>query len=328
MGLASAVGAADVAADVAAVALGERYQHEVKPLLATYCAGCHNLEKHKGDLDLGVYAADTEALRARKLWKQVATKVADGDMPPEDEAKQPSAEERQVIRAWTASLKTLDHPDAGPTTLHRLNRGEYRNSIRDLLGLDYQAGADFPKDDVSDGFDNIAETLSLSPFLMEKYLVAADDILERALLADSVVLRCGAGALDLVQNGKRQAGRPDGKQRLIDGAAELATTITVASAGDHVIAVRAGAERSAGAAPLLRIRVDGKEVHAARIAAPTTATDVITCTVPLAAGERQLTVIIAGSGSSGPTGDAVVVETVEVLRLAGGTSPAASSVLI
>ncbi len=258
-GMASAAGAAESTA----AALGGRYQHDVKPLLATYCAGCHNLEKHKGDLDLGVYAADGEALRARRLWKKVATKVADGDMPPEDEAKQPSADERQVIRGWIAALKALDHPDAGPSTLHRLNRAEYRNSIRDLLGLDYQAGADFPKDDVSDGFDNIAETLSLSPFLMEKYLVAADDILERALLADSVVLRCGAGALDLVQGSKHQAGQPEGKQRLVEGAAELVTAIQVSSGGDHVIAVRAGAERGGGTAPTLRIRIDGAEVHAA-----------------------------------------------------------------
>src|SRR5947209_966534 len=110
LGLTTRASASDA---TAAAALAERYQHQVKPLLATYCVGCHDLEKHKGDLDLGVYAADAEALRARRLWKAVAAKVADGDMPPEDEKKQPTADERQVIRQWVASLKNLDHPDAG-----------------------------------------------------------------------------------------------------------------------------------------------------------------------------------------------------------------------
>src|SRR5262249_52867680 len=68
-------------------------------------------------------------------------------------------------------------------TLRRLNRTEYNNTIRDLVGVDFQPAADFPPDDVGYGFDNIGDVLSLSPLLMDKYLAAAETILERAIVS-------------------------------------------------------------------------------------------------------------------------------------------------
>src|SRR5262249_45349704 len=72
-------------------------------------------------------------------------------------------------------------PDPGRITVHRLNRVEYRNTIRDLIGVDYDATAEFPPDDAGHGFDNIGDVLTVSPLLLEKYLAAAKTIVSRAV---------------------------------------------------------------------------------------------------------------------------------------------------
>jgi len=92
-------------------------------------------------------------------------------MPPENK-KQPSPLERELIVKWiqtTVFKCDCDHPDPGRVTLRRLNRAEYNNTIRDLIGVDFQPAEDFPQDDVGYGFDNIGDVLSMPPILMEKY---------------------------------------------------------------------------------------------------------------------------------------------------------------
>src|SRR5438045_4021634 len=75
-------------------------------------------------------------------------------------------------------------PDPGRVTVRRLNRVEYNNTIRDLVGVDFNPAEDFPADDVGHGFDNIGDVLSLSPVLMERYLSAAESIVQRAITPD------------------------------------------------------------------------------------------------------------------------------------------------
>src|SRR5690606_24621930 len=74
-----------------------------------------------------------------------------------------------------------DDPDPGHVTLRRLNRSEYRNTIRDLIGVDYDTHADFPQADTGHGLDNIGSVLNVSPLLLEKYLAAAREIVVRAV---------------------------------------------------------------------------------------------------------------------------------------------------
>ena len=100
-------------------------------------------------------------------------------MPP-DKAKQPSDADRAIISQWVDTrlfAYYATHPDPGRVTIHRLNKSEYNNTIRDLVGVDFQPAEDFPQDDLGYGFDNIGDVLSLPPMLMEKYLSAADRIL-------------------------------------------------------------------------------------------------------------------------------------------------------
>ena len=148
-----------------------------------HCVACHGEKKQKANLALHTVRDDVALLRARKHWKDVIEMVESGEMPPEDKP-QPTAEER---RAFVASVNAVfaaaasAPPDPGRMTVRRLNRTEYNNTIRDLLKVDFKPGEDFPSDDVGFGFDNIADVMSVSPVLMERYLDAAERIAEEAI---------------------------------------------------------------------------------------------------------------------------------------------------
>lgn len=319
--LIAAIGSA-TAAQTPQESIAAQYAAQVKPLLSKYCYACHNNEKEKGEVNLARYTEMAEVLRQRKTWKTIDQRVAEKDMPPEDHDKQPSDAERQVITGWIASLRQLDKPDPGHTTLRRLNRSEYEWTILDLFGVEFDADEDFPKDDVSDGFDNIAQTLSLSPLLMEKYLLAADRILDEVLKPETVVLRAGGGALDAVIGGKAEAAQPDGTQRLLQHNGELTRTLMVERAGDHVIAVRAGADAS-GAPVELAVTIDGRTLTSVPLTAPTTTPQVVTCTTRLEAGEHRLAISVRIPPAAATPSDAAaisrapkrtaLVENVEVL---------------
>src|SRR6476646_9735627 len=146
-------------------------------LLNQYCVGCHN-EKTKtaglalDKLDLEHPGADPEA------WEKVVRKLRAGMMPPSGLPRP----DRTTLDAWTAKLEAaLDraaaaNPNPGSTGLHRLNRTEYTNAIRDLLAIDVDGSTVLPADDSSEGFDNIAEALAVSPALIERYVAAAGKI--------------------------------------------------------------------------------------------------------------------------------------------------------
>ncbi|HMP82968.1 MAG TPA: DUF1592 domain-containing protein, partial [Verrucomicrobiota bacterium] len=124
------------------------------------------------------------------LWWRVLKNVRDGMMPP-PKKPQPTTADKQRLEQWILSrVFELDpkNPDPGRVTLRRLNRVEYRNTVRDLMGVDYDTNAEFPPDDTGHGFDNIGDVLTLSPMLLEKYLEAARTIVARSVpLASRVV---------------------------------------------------------------------------------------------------------------------------------------------
>ncbi len=147
------------------------------------CVSCHGEKKQKANLALHAVRDDLALLRARKQWLEVVKMVESGEMPPEDEP-QPTAEERRAFVASVQAVFTAANsaqPDPGRTTVRRLNRTEYNNTIRDLLKVEFKPAEDFPRDDVGFGFDNIADVLSVSPVLMERYLDAAERIAEEAI---------------------------------------------------------------------------------------------------------------------------------------------------
>ncbi|MCH2211004.1 MAG: DUF1592 domain-containing protein [Fuerstiella sp.] len=155
-------------------------------LIRTHCVDCHNPTKSSGDLDLQTLS--TQGLRSfdvnREAWERVVAKMTTGEMPP-PEVTGPSGSEVVHATKWLkAEFLRQDRaiqPQAGRVTVRRLNRAEYTNTVRDLLGVNIRPAEDFPPDQSAFGFDNISDALRLSPVLMEKYLNAAERVITTAL---------------------------------------------------------------------------------------------------------------------------------------------------
>ncbi len=161
------------------------FQRDVAPFLAKRCIGCHNDKLKNADLNLARLRSPQEAFAERNVWEDVLDKVRSGEMPPPG-APRPTGPELQALAKWidtqVAAHDAKTPPEPGRVTARRLNKVEYNNTIRDLLGLDFQPADDFPNDDSGYGFDNIGDVLSLSPVLMEKYMSAAERISRLAVI--------------------------------------------------------------------------------------------------------------------------------------------------
>lgn len=162
----------------------EFYGGKVRPFLTKYCGDCHSGSEASAGVDLESYS-DLAALgKDVETWQKVFLNLHDHTMPPE-EAEQPPLEERREISAWIETeLTRVDCNAARPghVTIRRLNRAEYANTVRDLLGVEYDM-KDFPADDVGYGFDNIGDVLSTPPLLLEKFLLSAERISRAAVIA-------------------------------------------------------------------------------------------------------------------------------------------------
>lgn len=168
--------------------LNEEYEKKIQPLIEKYCSGCHTGADAESGLAFNNFADAKSVFRQRRIWEKVAVRIDIGDMPPAD-SPQPSPEDRKILTSWIQStLNDIDcgkTPNPGSVTLRRINRYEYRNSIRDLFNIDYEPALGFPGDDVGYGFDNIADVLTLPPLLMDKYLTAAEEISRKVIIASS-----------------------------------------------------------------------------------------------------------------------------------------------
>jgi hypothetical protein len=157
----------------------------LKPFLEAHCIDCHGEDKAKAGLRLDTLAFDIEKPENSKKWEEVFTRVQDREMPPPKKS-QPDAKSR---KAFTAELQTVllaadnkRRADDGRVVLRRLNRNEYQNTMRDMLGVEVDLKGLLPEDQTALGFDNIGEALSVSSVLMERYLMAADTALDAILV--------------------------------------------------------------------------------------------------------------------------------------------------
>jgi hypothetical protein len=146
-------------------------------LINQYCVTCHNEKAKVGGLALDKADIDHAGEHA-EVWEKVVRKLRGGMMPPQGMPRPEQAKIEELIGWLQTSLDqaATAHPEPGRSALHRLNRTEYSNAIRDLLGLKMDVSALLPADDESNGFDNIAEVLRVSPSLLEAYLSASREV--------------------------------------------------------------------------------------------------------------------------------------------------------
>ncbi|MFI5170531.1 MAG: DUF1587 domain-containing protein, partial [Vicinamibacterales bacterium] len=142
------------------------FEQDVKPLLTRSCYACHNSALKNADLNLMGFETEAAVLADPKTWEKVVEKTRTRQMPP---APFPplADDELHTITGWIeAAFARQDAqaaPDPGRVTARRLNRVEYDNTVRDLLGVSLRPALDFPQDDSGYGFDNNGDVLSLSP---------------------------------------------------------------------------------------------------------------------------------------------------------------------
>lgn len=161
------------------------FRQDIAPLLEKYCYECHGEGMSKGNVVFDEFKKDADIFAHPDVWFKALRNVRAGLMPPPDkDVPRPDQAEIAQLANWIKfGAFGIDpaNPDPGRVTARRLNRIEYRNTIRDLMGIDFNSEAEFPPDDSGGGFDNNGDILTLSPLLLEKYLSAAEIIAERAV---------------------------------------------------------------------------------------------------------------------------------------------------
>ena len=159
------------------------FKKNIRPVLEEYCYDCHGDGENRGGVALDAFNSTTNFAASRDVWWRVLKNLRAGLMPPAKKS-QPTPEQKELITRWIKDgvfeVNPLN-PDPGRVTLRRLNRVEYQNTIRDLLGVEFEAVKEFPPDDTGHGFDNIGDVLTMSPMLLEKYMVAAEKIISLAV---------------------------------------------------------------------------------------------------------------------------------------------------
>ena len=161
----------------------QHFRERIQPILEDHCFACHGNGMKKGGLALDEFTLDQGRMRDGELWWAVLKNIRAGIMPPLGRPRLTETE-RLLLEDWIkygAFGIERTNSDPGQITLRRLNRVEYRNTIRDLMGVDYDTNVKFPPDDSGHGFDNIADVLTLSPMLLEKYLAAAKSVVSQAV---------------------------------------------------------------------------------------------------------------------------------------------------
>ena len=166
------------------------FQDQIQPFLTKYCIQCHDATVSMAGIRLDEFNPNNPVVDRQITWQTVLHEITVGRMPPQTES-QPTPAEIKKILYWITSQLSL-HPvstplNPGRVTARRLNRAEYKNTIRDLLGIEFELADEFPVDDSGYGFDNIGDVLSLSPLLMEKYMTASELIASQAVVVRTEV---------------------------------------------------------------------------------------------------------------------------------------------
>ena len=257
--------------DDAAAELERRFKEDVYPILDGYCIDCHDSDRQKGKVRLDQISTIDEIVAMGDTLAKAHEMLSTGQMPPEDEVR-PSEHEALIVLQWIEDASAY-YPEDGAVdpgwfTIHRLNKVEYRNTLRDLLGVDPEVvdlAGGLPADDTGYGFDNNADVLTVSTLHLERYLIAAERAIEIGFgpLAEIDTearplrgLRLGANGNELGSGGYMLYSR---------GSVDCAFEVPLA--GEYEITVAAWETHGGDDNAELSLRVDGREAKAFRVKA-------------------------------------------------------------
>ena len=298
------------------------YGQHVKSFMAAYCYDCHNEAKHKGDLDLERFRETPRMFEDRKIWEAVRDMLETREMPPEKKPQPSEADRKQLVLFIEKELSKFDCDgpvNPGRVTIRRLNRAEFNNTVRDLMGVDFKPAEDFPLDEVGYGFDNIGDVLSLPPMLLEKYLAAAEKIVTAAIVTDPTTL-----VARTTVPGKAFKPIVEGQDVRVDEGVVgffreggAATTVSFPRAGEYILRVHSFGEQAGPELPKLSVKLGDKELKVFEVAAREGQPADYDVQVSAAAGEQKLTLAYLNNFNS--AGDRnLFVERVEIVGPTGG----------
>ncbi|MEO8593857.1 MAG: DUF1592 domain-containing protein [Candidatus Solibacter sp.] len=231
------------------------FEKTVAPALTKTCTPCHNEGFASGGMNIAQFTQAASLTKSRDGWDIILRKIRSGEMPPKGSPR--PAEMDTVVQFLTEEFEKADRnlkPDPGRVTARRLNRAEYTNTIRDLLGVEFRAEQSFPTDDLGNGFDNIGEVLTISPTLMDRYLAAAAKIASRAVGADPL-----PKPLEI------QYANKDKKIRRVDFST-IEAKGRIEFDGEYTVRFGLPGERAADAKPVtLAFWVDGKLMNSIQV---------------------------------------------------------------
>ena len=272
-----------------------------RAVLDRYCVTCHNERLRTGNLTLDTADVDRVGDQA-EVWEKVLQKLRTEAMPPPGRPR-PDPDAYQAVATW---LETeLDgaaaaRPNPGRPTIHRLNRLEYTNAIRDLLGLEVDGDQLLPSDDLAYGFDNNADILTVAPGLLERYMSAARKIARLAVgdpTIDADVARYVVSVLH-VQDDRISEELPFGSR----GGAAIRHHFPLDGEYEVRIALGGNTVRSSREPQEIDIRLDGARVALLRVGrwpegaepAPRAADGALSARFPVRAGTHVVGVTFAG----------------------------------
>ena len=236
----------------------------IQPFLSRNCTPCHNATVRNADVDLTRYPTPAAILQDAPTWEKAVVKMRTRQMPPPGWPAPDPADVEAVARWIEDAFARADReapPDPGRVTARRLNRTEYDNTLRDLLGVALDLARDFPQDDAGYGFDNIGDVLSVSPILMEKYVAAAEKAARLALFGPGETKPTLVRHQPLLRGKVRTSPTPlseyDVTGLSLPNALHVAHRFPVE--GEYVVRVVLGGERPAGSEPLpVGLWIDGE----------------------------------------------------------------------
>jgi hypothetical protein len=248
------------------VASAAAFETTIQPFLENHCYDCHDARHKKGNLNLEQFESADAVVAHPDTWDEVLLKLRTGEMPPEDEIR-PEPADLMRVTTWIADrIAEADSravPDPGRVIARRLNRAEYNNTVRDLVGVNLKPADDFPQDDTGYGFDTIGAVLSVPPVLMEKYLAAAERISRTAIFGPGAMkptlVRLSARSRKIQPSPKVE---PDYDTTGLTLPNALHAMHRVPVDAEYFIRAVAGGTRPAGSEPIrLALWIDGTRVQ-------------------------------------------------------------------
>jgi mono/diheme cytochrome c family protein len=237
--------------------VSDHFNADFPRLLEKHCSRCHGPDKQEAELNLTTANQFAEIEADRERWETVLKMVESAAMPPEGEPAIPNDERQQLASLLQSALFHFDcdmPADPGRVTIRRLNRAEYNNTIRDLIGLDLRPADQFPSDDVGNGFDNMGDVLSMPPLLLEKYFDAAESIAAAAITVPEVTAARQRRERDRLQ-AEGSANMNDYGTYAMFSEGSVRGTFPIAREGEYRIEVIAGADQGGSEKAKLQLTV-------------------------------------------------------------------------